>query len=146
MGKKLGLALLVLFFLVLISQVVYAQQPAPKQDKDSSGQVHQSYLVLKAGIFYPQGDVDNLDTGFSGEFAYGYRFHENWAFEIGSGYFGADGRQDGVLGGLAASEKDEMYAIPLTVAIKGILPLDDQFEIYGLAGGGGYYVHAESTL
>lgn len=38
-----------------------------------------------------------------------------------------------------------MYAIPLTIALKAILPLG-RLDLYGLAGGGGYYVHGKGTV
>jgi opacity protein-like surface antigen len=40
---------------------------------------------------------------------------------------------------------EKVYAIPLTVAIKGIVPIDKQFEVYGLAGTGAYFVNGKAT-
>ncbi len=147
MRQEFFSTLLVLFFLVCISGVVHAQQqPATQQEKGSSGPDYQNYVVLKGGIFYPRGDLDKLNTGFNGEFAYGYRFDKNGALEIGSGYFGTTGTRNGTASGFAHRVNEDGYAIPLTLAIKGILPIDDQSEVYGLAGAGGYHVHASGTV
>ena len=47
---------------------------------------------------------------------------------------------------MAASAKAEVSAIPVTLTIKGIIPVDKQLEVYGLAGGGAYFVHGKLTV
>jgi outer membrane protein W len=146
MCNKLCSAVLVLFFVLGISVGVYAQQPGQEKAKGPSAPDPKSYFVLKGGIFYPQGDLKELNTGFNGEFAYGYRFNKNLAFELGSGYMQVGKTYRTAVDGTALSLKESVYAIPLTLTVKGILPLNKAFEVYGLVGGGGYYIHNRSTF
>lgn len=137
MGKKWLSLLLILLTAVCLSNAAYAEQPG--------GKSYRNYLVLKGGAFDPQGDVKDLDTGFNGELAYGFQFGRCFAVEIASGYFELEGKERTSLSGSDLSLDGKMYAIPLTIALKPILPLGP-FDLYGLAGGGGYYVHAHGTL
>jgi len=123
-------------------------QPAEKRSADV---LIPNYVVAKAGAYFPQENWDvldlgyfeySLDTGFNGELAYGHYFNRNWALELGVGYFYTSG--DDVLGGVVSS-KSSMDVMPLTVAIKGIIPVD-KFEIYGLGGIGAYFVWADEKV
>lgn len=134
MGRKSFSALLILSMVLSFSGVVYGRQPA-----------YRNYLVLKGGAFDPQGDLKGLDTGFNGELAYGIQPCRWFAMEIASGYFELEGKERTSFSGTDFSLDGNMYAIPLTIALKPILPLGP-FDLYGLAGGGGYYVHADGTL
>jgi opacity protein-like surface antigen len=103
-----------------------------------------SYLTLKGGAFFPQGTFKRAESGFNGEIAYGVQFSRWIALELGSGYF--EMRDTGrVSFGSNFTLKGSMYAIPLTLTVKGILPLGP-LDVYGLAGGGGYYVHAKGAV
>ncbi len=134
--------LLVLLVFVCCSGSLYAQQfPAPQPYVP----YYWNYVVLKGGIFSPQGDVKQLDTGFNGELAYGLRFSRFAALEIGSGYFDLGHADRSLVARSNVSLDGDMYAIPFTIALKAILPLG-RFELYGLGGGGGYYVHANGTV
>ncbi len=135
------------FALVLVlvwSGMAYAAGPQAKTPEN--------YIVFKPGVFYPQGDIKDLSAGFNGEIAYGRRFHENAAFEIASGYIGTGNAtlQRGTVrstSGTTYSFKTDgdVYAIPITIAIKGIIPFEKNFEAYGIAGGGAYYVNARES-
>jgi outer membrane protein W len=123
-----------------ISPILYAQV-TPSATPD-----YKSYLEVKGGVFYPEGDLSNLNLGFNGELAYGYRFSPNVAVELSSGYFGTSNTYNQSASGYPVSLRETVYAIPLTAAIKGIVPIDKQFELYGLAGGGAYFVHGTGTI
>lgn len=138
MGKRIALFVLFSIVALAVSSNVYAQQKA-SAEPDSK-----SYLVVKGGVFCPQGDLSDLNTGFNGELAYGYRFLPNAAVELSSGYFQASKTFRESVSGFSASVDEKVYAIPLTVAIKGIVPID-KFELYGLAGTGVYFVDGKAT-
>jgi outer membrane protein W len=146
MGKRLSSLVLVLLCLFGVFSGVYAEQPAQQQVKAATAPDLKSYFVLKAGVFYPQGDLKDLNTGFNGEIAYGYRFHENMALELGSGYLTAGNTYRTAIDGTGLALKERVYAIPLTLTFKGIMPVGNGFEVYGLAGGGGYYIRNHSTF
>ena len=140
MIKKFFVLFLFCIIALAISPGLYAQE------KPSAALDYKNYLVVKGGVFYPEGDLSNLNTGFNGEIAYGYRFHTNGALELSSGYFGASNTfRESVLY-FPISLKESVYAIPLTLAIKGIVPIDKQFELYGMAGGGAYFVNGKGTF
>lgn len=119
-------------------------QPAQKSIMTSN------YFAVKTGIYSPQEKWDvldigafeySLDTGFNGELVYGRYFNRNWALELGIGYFQTSG--DDTLLGLKS--KSSIDIMPLTVAIKGIIPAN-KFEIYGTGGIGAYFVWADEKL
>jgi opacity protein-like surface antigen len=120
----------------------YAQEKPDKSD----GQYKTSYAVLKGGIFYPRGDLDDLSTGFNGEVAYGYKFHPNAAVELGGGYLQTNGTFRQVTNGVGVKVEDEVYAIPITAAIKGIVKPEKNTELYALIGGGAYIVSCKETV
>jgi outer membrane protein W len=141
MVKRVCLFLLFCIIAFGSAPAIYAQETAAAVPD------YKSYLVAKGGVFYPEGNLSNLNAGFNGELAYGYRFFRNVAVELSSGYFGAtDKPAAGSVLGYPVSVKESMYAVPLTVAIKGIVPIDKQFELYGLAGTGAYFVHGSGTI
>ena len=117
-----------------LSAVVCAQSQEP-----------QNYVVFKGGAFFPKGDLKELDTGFNGELAVGRKFHRNFALEFGSGYLQASRTFRGPEEGVSFTEKVDAYAIPITLALKGIIPIGKQVELYALGGGGAYYAHIKAT-
>ncbi len=44
-------------------------------------------VTLKAGIYYPTGDLDDYDVNFNGEIAFNKYFSPNFATEFSLGYF-----------------------------------------------------------
>ena len=139
MTKKFILFLLLCIVTLVISPALYAQQ------RPSTWSDYNSYAVVKGGVFYPEGSLSNLGAGFTGELAYGYRFEEHLAVELSSGYFGSS-KTFSVSGlGSGASLKESVDAVPLTAAIKIIVPIKKQFELYFLAGPGAYFVNSKAS-
>ena len=105
-----------------------------------------NYLVLKGGIYSPQNDkLDKFDTGFNGELAFGHYFNRNLAVEIASGFFETRATKDARFGISSAQATLDINVVPLTVALKGIIPLDI-WELYGIGGGGAYFLWTDSKV
>ena len=127
---------LVLFVLLLVAF-------APT---DALAQGQQYYMALKPGAFFPQGDLEDWDTGFSGELAFAKRYSNNLAVELNVGWYNLDEseRASGVVNGVTYSggASADLDIFPFALTVKGILPFD-RFELYGLAGIGAYFARAE---
>ena len=105
-----------------------------------------TYLVLKGGIYSPQNDkLDKFDTGFNGELAFGHYFNRNLAGEIASGFFETRATRNASSGISSAQATLDINVVPLTVALKGIIPLDI-WELYGIGGGGAYFLWTDSKV
>jgi outer membrane protein W len=104
-----------------------------------------NYFVFKGGIYSPQtNDLDGFDTGFNGEVALGHYLNRNWAVELGAGYFQTSASQTLWLpGGFVARFKADIDVMPITVALKGIIPLNP-FELYGIGGLGAYFLWTDA--
>ncbi len=107
------------------------------------------YSAIKAGIYSPEtDDLEDFDDDFAGEVAFGYYLNQNFALELGLGYTGTDADFSGfdpmVLG--TFTEDDDFTIMPLTLSAKGILPLNESLELFGLAGGGIYFTDFESDV
>lgn len=106
-----------------------------------------NYFTFKGGIYSPESDdLEDFDTRFGGEIAFGHYFHPNFALELGIGYFETEGTLNGfdpILG--KWSEKDEITAVPLTLTAKGVLPLRN-VDLFAAAGIGVYFVQFESDI
>ena len=113
---------------------------------DALAQSQQFYMALKPGAFFPQGDIEDWDTGFSGELAFAKRYSNNLAVELNVGWYNLDEseRVSGVINGVtySAGASADLDIFPFALTVKGILPFDI-FELYGLAGIGAYYARAE---
>jgi outer membrane protein W len=132
-AKFLG-GLIVLCFVLGLSFPAHADSRSP------------SYLVLKGGIYSPQNDkLDKFDTGFNGELAFGHYFNRNLAVEIASGFFETRATKDARFGISSAQATLDINVVPLTVALKGIIPLDI-WELYGIGGGGAYFLWTDSKV
>ncbi len=122
--KSIFVIILVLAFLVPIN--VFAQSPM--------------YVEFKPGIYSPQSsDLDGFDTGFNGEFVFGFRFNPYIAVELGFGYFNTEGEKTVVRGSAVSRKSFDIDVWPFTLTLKGILPYK-KWEFFGLAGGGIYSV------
>jgi hypothetical protein len=144
-GRMGGVFAFFLLTLTLLGEA-YGQQPSAPQELKPYWANFKNYLVLKTGVFYPEGDLKNLNAGFNGELAYGFRFSRHGALEIGSGYFETSNTSRASIGGSGLSLRGYMHAVPLTIAIKPIIPLNRRFEVYALGGGGAYYIHSSGTF
>jgi opacity protein-like surface antigen len=103
------------------------------------------YFVLKGGIYSPQSkELGDFSTGFNGEIAYGHYYNSNWAVEFGTGYFATKANQEANYPFRASADLD-LKTIPLTVSLKGIIPVD-KFEFYGLGGIGAYFTFADVDI
>ena len=102
-----------------------------------------NYVVVKGGIYSPQtNDLDSFNTGFNGEAAFGHYFHKNWAIEAGGGSFETKGRKDLLLTSDSSPKSVRFTVVPLTVAFKGLIPVD-KFEFYGIGGVGAYFLSTD---
>ena len=101
------------------------------------------YALLKAGAFFPTEDLDDadFDTGFGGELVLGTYYNPNLALECGIGYYQTDRSvrfQD-------IKEEDDLFIVPITANIKGVLPLRG-VELFGGGGFGVYFVHIDADV
>ena len=140
--RMIFIVFMVLLAGTICSQTIYAQT-APNV---SDSQLKKGYVVFKGGIFYPQGDLKDLNIGFNGEVALGYKFHPNAAVEFSGGYLQAQETFRATFAGVPVSQKMEVYAIPVTVAIKGIIKPDKNVDLYGMLGVGAYFVNGKDTI
>ena len=105
-----------------------------------------NYLVLKGGIYSPQNDkLDKFDTGFNGELAIGRYFNKNLAIELASGYFETRATKNASSEISSAQATVDFNVVPLTLALKGAIPMDN-FELYGIGGGGAYFLWTDSKV
>ena len=112
--KSIFMVVLVLILLIPIN--IFAQSPF--------------YIAFKPGIFSPQSsDLDGFDTGFNGDFVFGFRLNPNIAVELGIGYFNTEGEKT-VGGGTYGVREFDIYFYPITFTLKAILPYK-RWEIFG---------------
>ena len=72
----------------------------------------------------------------------GHYFTPNIAAELGLGYFATNGSGSGTFDGVTSAATGDVYAIPLTLALKAIYPID-KWEIYAIGGAGAYFCNAK---
>jgi outer membrane protein W len=102
-----------------------------------------NYAVFKAGAYFPNsGDLSGFNTGFNGEVAFGHYFNKNLAGELGLGYFQSSGSGSSSGSGYNASANGDIYAVPFTIALKAIYPMD-KWEFYAIGGVGAYFCTAK---
>jgi hypothetical protein len=101
------------------------------------------YASIKPGIYSPQ--ANQLDSGLNAEIAFGWRFHRNFAVEMGVGEFIVDGK-DQFLGpaGITGKVDADISVTPIILTFKGILPYK-KWEFFGQGGIGAYLVYGEFT-
>lgn len=104
-----------------------------------------NYAAIKLGAYFPQSDdLEEFDTGFNGEIAFGHYFTPNLAGEIGIGYFQSESGsivffEPGV--GLFTADA-ELKVVPVTLNVKLVYPLQN-VELYALGGIGIYFSKLE---
>lgn len=114
----------------------------------STGDVAETpyYLTLKLGIYSPESDEltddTRFDTGWTGEISFGRHFHRNFAAELGVGYLETDGDDANFRPPGPYGADLEIRAIPITLTVKGVLPLRN-VDLFAAIGVGFYFVMAE---
>jgi len=93
-----------------------------------------SYLLVKAGAYDPQGDqeVKDLGSGFNGEIVAGHYFLPFLGAEIGAGYIEV------------SKDSNKLTVYPVTLAARLRLPIPI-VKPYAIAGGGAYFSKAETA-
>jgi opacity protein-like surface antigen len=130
---------LVALFATLVATAALAQAPAsapPGAFQPSS------YLQLRLGIFSPQSsDLDGFDSGIALDASFGYRFHPNFAGEVGIGYWrsSASASASGMTASATVSD------LPVTASLKAIAPVGSM-DLYGLVGFGLHSVKLEASV
>jgi opacity protein-like surface antigen len=111
----------------------------------ASAAIPGNYTALKLGGYFPQSDdLEDFDTGFNGEIAFGHYFTPNIAAELGIGYFKSETDTFFVFDpfiGLVTADA-EVTVIPVTLNVKLAYPVGG-IELYGLAGVGVYITELE---
>jgi outer membrane protein W len=105
-----------------------------------------NYAVVKAGVYSPNSsDLGGFNTGFNGEVAFGHYFNKNFAMELGLGYFESSGSGSSIFNAMSGSGTGDIYAVPLTLAVKAIYPMD-RWEIYAIGGMGAYFCNGKFSI
>jgi opacity protein-like surface antigen len=114
--------------------------------EDSSSKYTKPYYVsLKAGIYSPTGDLEDFSTGFNGEITINRYFSPNFAIETSFGYFQTDYNGKDTAFGTGFSSDADIYSIPITATLKGIIPLVFG-ELYAGVGGGVQFVDGDIKI
>ena len=114
-----------------------------------TGEEKTNYFTIKGGIYSPESDdLEGFDTGSALEIAFGHYFNRNFTLELGLGHLKTDAIFTGFdpppLGDFVRD--DEITIMPLTLTAKGLYPLNENLELYGLVGGGLYFADSESSI
>ena len=99
-------------------------------------------IALKAGIFEPDDDLEDFDTGFNGEVAFNLYFSRYFATEMSLGYFSTDNQKRGTIYGARYSGDIDLYSVPAAFNVKGILPFQNGSAYLG-AGILGYFIFGD---
>ncbi len=103
-----------------------------------------NYITFKGGIYSPQSG--DFDTGLNGEISFGRYLDPNFALELAVGYLETEDSMSGVNPTLGNFDrKDEVTAFPLTLAGKGIFPIQSG-ELFGAGGVGVYFIEGETDI
>ena len=98
------------------------------------GQESPNYVAVKAGIYSPTSDLDDFDTGFTGEVVFGHYYPNNLALEVGIGHFDTDGPFTETIPLVATfTGKKEVSVKTISLIAKGLHPIE-KGELY--IGGG----------
>jgi opacity protein-like surface antigen len=107
------------------------------------------YMSFKPGAFFPKGDIEDVDTGFSGKLAFGHQYNENFAIEMSVGWTNLDEtwRDSGMVEGVVYTGRvsADIDIIPVALNFKPIIPFGN-WELYGLIGVGPYFVKASADV
>lgn len=113
-----------------------------------------SYVSVKGGLFLPNSDMPglkNFKKGYNFELAVGAKIHPNIAIEAAAGYYQTE-IKDNFVDTYYDYYNDAYYtttptvsAIPVTLTIKGIIPLG-KVDLFAGAGAGYYYTMLENKV
>ena len=136
-SKTICTLITVLLCMALSGSLVFAQ----------SGDSKSNYVALKGGIYTPtSNDLKGFSTGFNSEVAVGHYFNKYLASELSVGYFQSSISQagSGSVGDTSfnGSAGMDLWAVPVTVAVKGLYPIQN-FEPYVMGGVGVYFANAK---
>jgi opacity protein-like surface antigen len=105
-----------------------------------------TYVALRLAAVMPQhDDLDEYDTGFGFEAAFGRRVGPNLAIEASLGRYGFGDTQTEDDFGVTYKLERDVTAVPLMGTVKGILPAGN-VDLYGLVGVGVYFLSFSGEL
>lgn len=109
-----------------------------------------TYVAFRIGSIMPKtDDLTGFDNGLAVEGAVGFKADRNFAFELGVGRFAMGAEASGYvdIGGYIypATVTADVVAYSVTGTAKLIAPLQ-QVQLYGLLGGGVYFMTNEVSL
>lgn len=110
-----------------------ASAPAPK----FADGIGDSYTILKAGVFMPAGDLEDMDDGYSAEVIFGRELLSFLAIEGQVGYLSTDGQ--------FGSQQLDLWAVPIFVNGRFSVPILF-FEPYAGVGIGGLYADYDAGV
>ncbi|WP_299980076.1 hypothetical protein [Desulfobacula sp.] len=139
--KHVGTGNLLIFNVKKEGGIVKVSKSGSYADKKPQSNYKYSFAI-KGGIYEPTDDLEDFDTGFSGEVSITQYFSPNFAVESAIGYFQTDYNEIGNILSFPYSGTIDISAIPITVNLKGIIPFQ-LGEIYVGAGVGAYFVHGD---
>ena len=141
-ARKIGWKSVIITFFTALALLALG---SPACSDTAGVSLGKNYFVLKGGIFTPGStDLKGFSTGFNGEIGYGRYLNDNFALELGVGYFQTS--NSSTLAGSSADDylsgnaKLDLWIIPVTATVKVIYPIY-QFEVYALGGAGAYFVN-----
>ena len=134
MSRKFSAGVISAFVIVTFLSIgaVFAQGP-------SNGYHKMNYVSVKGGIYSPTDDLEDLDTGFSGEITLNRYLSPYFALEAAAGYYRTSYSENGLVFGIPYSGDIDINIIPVTATGKGIIPLKFG-EVYAGIGAGLYFV------
>jgi len=106
------------------------------------------YFSAKGGAFFPSAPKSSRSpkTGYNHEIAIGAKMHPNLALEVGGGNYASDRIESWrQTSGTTPGGDRSVSVIPVTITLKGILPLG-MVDLFAGGGGGYYYATLKSKL
>ena len=111
------------------------------------GQEKNAYIMVKAGVYEPTGDLDDVgfDKDFNGEVTIGFYPNPNLVIEAGIGYFQSETSYSFLLSSINLDADCEVKVVPLTITAKGVLSAEI-VEFYVGGGFGWYFVGYDAKV
>jgi opacity protein-like surface antigen len=135
--KRLRFTAKMMLFLPAIVLALAAARPAMAEDTGT-----RQYVSLKLGAYFPMhDDTEDFDPGFNGEIYYGRYFRNNYAAELGMGFFKSDGEVTTATGSLDAT----LDVIDFAYTFKWVVPVG-KLELFVGPGIGLYFAKSNFTV